>query len=106
MPYAVSPLPNVCIVLITPDSSEIRWIHAVPEPGVRIHGRFPGTWLVVDEVFKSGAMTYTVFGSTAPEGVVDQARDLAAEAVERVQGSLSPTMRRSLGRRGQAHHLP
>ena len=42
-------------------------------------------------------MTYTVFGSTAPEGLVDQARDLAAGAVERVQGSVSPTaMRPSL----------
>ena len=48
----MSPLPNVCIVLITPDSSEIRWVYAVPEPGVRIHGRFPGTWLVIDEVLK------------------------------------------------------
>ena len=94
MPYAVSPLPNVCIVLITPDSSEIRWVYAVPEPGVRIHGRYPGTWLAVDEVFKSGVMTYTVFGSTAPEGLVDQARDLAADAVERVQESVSPTMMR------------
>ena len=99
----VSPLPNVCIVLITRDSSEIRWVYAVPEPGGRIHGRFPGTWLVVDEVLKSGVTTYTVFGSTAPEGLVDQARD----AVERVQGSFSPTsMRSSLGRRGQVHHLP
>ena len=35
---------------------------------------FPGTWLVVDEVLKSGVTTYTVFGSTAPEGLVDQAR--------------------------------
>lgn len=91
MPYAVSPLPNVCIVLITPDSSEIRWVHAVPKPGARIHGRFPGTWLVVDEVLKSGVVTYTVFGSTAPEGLVDQARVLAADAVERVQQSVSPT---------------
>ena len=63
---------------------------------------FSRTWLVVDEVLKSGVMTYTVFGSTAPEGLVDEARDLAADAVERVQGSFSPTtMRRSLGRRGR-----
>ena len=102
MPHAVSPLPNVCLVLITPNSSEIRWVHAVPEPGVRIHGRFPGTWLVVDEVLKSGDMTYTVFGSTAPEGLIDQARDLAADAVERVQESVS--LRPSFGRR--EHHLP
>ena len=33
-------------------------------------------------------MTYTVFGSTAPEGLVDQARDLAADAVERMQESV------------------
>ena len=93
----MSPLPNVCLVLISPNSSEIRWVHAVPEPGARIHGRFPGTWLVVDEIQKSGVMTYTVFASTAPEGLVDQARDLAADAVERVQGSVSPTtMRPSL----------
>ena len=87
----MSALPNVCLVLITPGSSEIRWVHAVPEPGVRIHGRFPGTWLVVDDVLQSGLMTYTVFGSTAPEGLVDQARDLAADAIERVQESVSPT---------------
>ena len=104
--YAVSRLPNICLVLITPDSSEIRWVSAAPKPGVRIPGRFPGEWLVVDEVLQSGAMTYTVFGSTAPEGLMDQARDLAADAVERVQESVSPTMRPSLGRSGQVHHLP
>ena len=43
-------------------------------------------------------MTYTVFGSTAPEGLLDQARDLAADAVDRVQDSVSPpTMRPYLG---------
>jgi hypothetical protein len=94
MPYAVSRLPNVCLVLITPDSSEIRWVSAVPKPGERIHGRFSGACLVVDEVLQSGVMTYTVFGSTAPEGLIDQARDLAADAVERVQESISPTTRR------------
>jgi hypothetical protein len=79
----------------------------VPEAGERIHGRFPGTWLVVDDVLQSGVMTYTVFGSTAPEGLVDQARDLAADAVERMQGSFSTTtMPPSLGRRGQVHDLP
>ena len=103
---AVSGLPNICLVLITPDSSEIRWVSEVPKPGVRIPGRFPGAWLVVDEVLQSGVMTHTVFGSTAPEGLIDQARDLAADAVERVQESLSPTtMRPSLGRSGQVHHL-
>jgi len=107
MPYAVSRLPNVCLVLITPDSSEIRWVSAVPRPGVRIHGRFPGAWLVVDEVLQTGGMTYTVFASTAPEGLIDQARDLAADAVERVQESVSPTtMRPSLDRSEQVHHLP
>jgi hypothetical protein len=101
MPCAVSRLPNVCLVLITPDSSEIRWVFAVPEPGERIPGRFPGAWLVVDEVLQSGVMTYTVFGSTAPEGLIEQARDLAADAVERVQESVT-LPRRS----GQVHHLP
>src|SRR6476659_1321456 len=107
MPYAVSRLPNVCLVLIAPDSSEIRWVSAVPKPGVRMHGRFPGAWLVVDEVVQSGVMTYTVFGSTAPEGLIDQARDLAADAVERAQESVSPTtMRPSLVRSEPVHHLP
>jgi hypothetical protein len=91
MQYAVSRLPNVCLVLITPDSSEIRWVSAVPKPGMRIPGRFPGAWLVVDEVLRSGVVTHTVFGSTASEGLIDQARDLAADAVERMQESLSPT---------------
>ena len=53
-------------------------------------------------------MTYTVFGSTAPEGLIDQAKDLAEDAVERMQGSVSPkTMRPSLRRAGYAfvHHL-
>jgi hypothetical protein len=95
----VSRLPSVCLVLITPDSSEIRWVFAVPKPGVRIHGRFPGTWLVVDEVLQCGVMTYTVFGSTAPEGLIGQARDLAADAVEQVQESVAPaTIRPSLVR--------
>src|SRR6476659_6760168 len=97
MPYTVARLPNVCLVLIAPDSSEIRWVSEVPKPGAKIPGRFPGVWLVVDEVLRSGVMTYTVFGSTAPEGLIDQARDRAADAVERVQDSVSPTaMRPSL----------
>jgi len=53
---------------------------------------------MVDEVLQSGAATYTVFASTAPEGLIDQARDLAADAVERVQESVSPPAARpSLG---------
>ena len=103
----MSRLPTVCLVLITSDSSEIRWVSLVPKPGAKIPGRFPGVWLVVDDVLRSGVRTYTVFGSTAPEGLMDQARDLAADAVERVQESVSPTtMRPSLGRSGQIHHLP
>lgn len=87
----MSRLPTVCLVLITPDSSEIRWVSDVPRPGERIHGRFQGTWIFVDEVFQSGVMTYTVRGSTAPERLLGQARELAADAVERVQESASPT---------------
>ena len=90
----MSRLPNVCLVLITPDSSEIRWVSAVPKAGEKIPGRFPGASFVVDEVLRSGVVTYTVFGSTAPEGLIDQARDLAASAVERVQESVSPTAMR------------
>ena len=60
---------------------------------------------MVDDVLQSGVMTYTVFGSTAPEGLMDQARDLAADAVERVQESVSPkTMRPSLGNNRPVHH--
>ena len=66
---AMSRLPNVCLVLITPDSSEIRWVSAAPEPGARLHSRFGRTWIVVDDVFQSGPMTYTVFASMAPEAV-------------------------------------
>jgi hypothetical protein len=52
-------------------------------------------------------MTYTVFGSAAPEGLIGQARDLAVDAVERVQESVSPTtMRPAFGRSGQVHDLP
>ena len=95
--YGVSGLPNVCLVLITPDSSEIRWVPEVPEPGVRVPGRFPETWLVIDEVLQSGVTTYTVFGSTAPEGrmdhAIDQALDLAAGALDRVQESAPATLR-------------
>jgi hypothetical protein len=57
----VSHLPNVCVVLITPNSSEIRWVNAVPELGERMHSRFGDGWIVVDEVFQSGAATFTVF---------------------------------------------
>ena len=95
----MSHLPNVCLVLITSDSSEIRWVPEVPEPGVRLPGRFPGEWLVVDEVLQSGVMMYTVFGSTPPEGrmehAIDQALDLAAGALDRVQQSVPPTLRQS-----------
>ena len=107
MPYAVSRLPNVCLVLITPDSSEIRWVPTVPKAGEKIPGRFPGASFVVDEVLQSGQTTFTVFGSTAPEGLIDQARDLAGDAVERMQESVSPrTMRPSLGQSGRLHHFP
>ena len=63
----MSRLPNVCLVLITPDSSEIRWVSAVPEPGVTLPSRFGETRIVVDEVFQSGPRTYTVFASVMPE---------------------------------------
>jgi hypothetical protein len=107
MPRAVSPLPNVCLVLITTESSEIRWVSAVPKRGIKIHGRFRGTWSVVEEVFQSGGMTYTVFASTVPDGLLDQARDLAGDAVERVQESVSPTrMRPYLGPGRPGHQLP
>ena len=95
----VSHLPDVCLVVVTPDSSEIRWVPTVPEPGVRLPGRFPGESLVIDEVLRSGVMTYTVFGSTPPEGrmdhAIDQALDLAAGAIDRVQESVAPTLRPS-----------
>jgi hypothetical protein len=91
----VSQLPNVCLVLITPDSSEIRWVPEVPEPGVRLPGRFSGEWLVVDEVLQSGVTTYTVFSSPAPEGRLDQAIDLASGALDRVQESVPATLRPS-----------
>ena len=67
----------------------------VPEPGVRLPGRFPGEGLVVDEVLQSGVMTYTVFSTPAPEGRMDQAIDLAAGALDRVEESVSPTLRPS-----------
>ena len=66
---AVSHLPNVRLVLITPDSSEIRWVSAVPEPGETLHSRFGEAWIVVDQVLQSGPMTYTVFASMATEPV-------------------------------------
>jgi hypothetical protein len=96
----VSRLPDIRLVVITPDSAEIRWVPAVPSPGVRIHGRFRGTWLVVDEVLQSGAVTYTVFASRASEGMLEQARDLAGVAVERVQESASPTTMRPSHQQG------
>lgn len=101
----VSRLPNVCLVLITPDSSEIRWVLAAPKPGAKVPGRFHGTWLVVDEVFQSGALTYTVFASRAPQGMLEQAREVAGDAVERVQESVSPAMRPSFEQRRTGHHL-
>jgi hypothetical protein len=58
---ALSGLPNVRIVLITPDSSEIRWVSAVPEPGGSLHSRFGDGWIIVDQVLQSGSLTYTVF---------------------------------------------
>jgi hypothetical protein len=39
-------------------------------------------------------VTYTVFASTASEGLLEQAKDLAGVAVERVQESASPTTMR------------
>jgi hypothetical protein len=61
---------------------------------MKIHGRFRGTLIVVEEVLQSGGMTYTVFASSVPDGLLDQARDLAADTVERVQESVSPTTMR------------
>ncbi len=61
--------PDSCLVLITPDSSEIRWVPAEPEPGMALPGRFPETWLVVDEVVRSGVTVYTVFGFIRSRGM-------------------------------------
>ena len=103
--YSVSPLPNVCLALITPDSSEIRWVFAVPERGARIHGRWPGTWFVVNEVVQSGVTTYTVFASAAPKGVLDQARNDLVDTLERLQESVSPRTQRNFGPRQLRHYL-
>jgi hypothetical protein len=92
----MSPLPNICLVLITPDSSEIRWVAAVPKPNERIHGRYPGEFAVVEEVFPSGVATYTVFASRAMESRFDQAIDRAADAADRLHVSVSPTTRSAL----------
>jgi hypothetical protein len=89
----MSPLPNICLVMVTPESSEVRWVAAVPKAGDRIHGRHPGTWVVVEDVYPSGTATYTVFASSATEGRFDQALERAVDAAERLQVVVSPTPR-------------
>ena len=92
---ALSPLPNICLVIVTPDSSEVRWVAAVPKPGDRIHGRHPGTWVLVEDVYPSGVATYTVFASRATEGRFDQALERAVDAAERLQVVASPAPRQA-----------
>jgi hypothetical protein len=87
----MSPLPSVRLVIVAPDSSEVRWVSAVPKPGDRIHGRHPGTWVLVEDVFRSGVATYTVFASRAMEGRFDHVLDRAVDAAERLQVVVSPT---------------
>jgi hypothetical protein len=82
----VSHLPNVCVVVITADSSEIRWVHAVPEVGARMHSRFGDGWIVVDEVFQSGATTYTVFAHD-PRGRMPAAGDVDRGVVSEHHGA-------------------
>jgi hypothetical protein len=101
----MSALPNVCLVLVTPDSSEIRWVSAVPKPGDRIHGRHPGTWALIEDVFPSGVATYTVFASRAMEARFDQAIDRAVDAAERLHVVVSPTRRRAFVLRRLRHNL-
>jgi hypothetical protein len=101
----MSPLPNICLVMVTPESSEVRWVAAVPKPGDRIHGRHPGTWVLVEDVYPSGVATYTVFASRAMEGRFDQALERAVDATERVQVVVSPTPRHAFVPRRLRHDL-
>ena len=101
----MSRLQSVCLVMVTPDSSEIRWVSAVPKPGDRINGRHPGTWVLVEDVYPSGVATHTVFASTAMEGRFDQTLDRAVDAAERLQVVVSPTPRRAFVPRRLRHDL-
>jgi hypothetical protein len=75
-------------VLVSPESSESRWLDRIPTPGTRLragHGIWGQTW-VVDEVLQSGINTYTVFLVDRREYVRNlrqrSERDLATELHE------------------------
>jgi hypothetical protein len=84
---------GVHTVLVFPDSTETRWLRALPTPGTRIrdHGGdiYWGRKWVVDEVLQSGVDTYTVHCVSQSE-YLDRFRerhdlrthDLSAELLE------------------------
>jgi hypothetical protein len=84
--------PNLCLVLITPDRSAVRWAFEVPVPGTRLRD-WSGTW-TVDDVVKSGVDTYTVFCSRRDNGPLVRGKDIATDLLGRVQERVSARARR------------
>ena len=93
----------VVVLLLFPDSSEIRDRDEPPRRGRRFRSGWGNVW-VVDEVVASGVDTYTVT-CVAPRRGLEGTKDLTTDLLERARESISlPAIRRR--RRETRRYLP
>ncbi len=88
----VSKQPKIHLVLIFPDSSEVRLVWKRPRVGGAIKSSLGKNWRV-EEVLQSGTDVYTVRCGPRSHGVTG-AQDLAADLLDRARQALSPGDRR------------
>jgi hypothetical protein len=84
--------PSVLLVLVFPDSSELRWVHELPKLGTEMESSFGQRWRV-EEVLQSGVGMYTVHCGQRHPGLAS-ARHLATDLLDRARKAVSVQERR------------
>lgn len=83
---------GVLLVLVFPDSSELRWVYEPPRLGSEMESSLGRRWRV-EEVVRSGVGTYTVHCGPRHPGLAG-ARDLATDLLDKAKRAMSLEERR------------
>jgi hypothetical protein len=83
---------SVLLVLVFPDSSELRWVYEPPKLGSEMESSFGQSWRV-EEVLQSGVGLYTVHCGPRHPGLT-HAQHLATDLLARARRAVSLQERR------------
>jgi hypothetical protein len=83
---------SVLLVLVFPDSSELRWVVEPPKLGSEMESSYGQRWKV-EEVLQSGVGMYTVHCGPRHPGL-GTARHLATDLLDRARKAVSLQQRR------------